>query len=416
KKLEGELFQIEEKHEQKKRKFTESSDSFHQDLKKLCESKPQITEDMFNNMVAKAVKEELRLRQQQQLQQEMLNQQQQEEEERQRQQQQHPQQGNLPQPAQSGGAAVVPNMASAPHHQNGSLEEMDGHHDPHSVQAAGAVPVLNPDLPPVSVPGDVTASTPPPPPSSSVPAAVASPVSQTQTQPSGATEGSELSMVNGTHEPMEVDKAAIPMSTATEPIVAAGSLPALSSLATQGQSFSSVPASTPVPAIAEDAATAAAGAIVGAGATTLTPEKSGTESPGTPSTAGSEREWTIPEKEEPKQKTKSGKMKKVKVPGANQAAKKKKKEDPETPAEKAEKDKMFRKFLCDVCNKAFKQRHHLTEHKRLHSGEKPFRCTFCDKRFSHSGSYSQHMKYRCKIIEALTPKEEDIGEPELGDA
>ncbi|KAH9498745.1 Zinc finger E-box-binding homeobox protein zag-1 [Bulinus truncatus] len=72
-------------------------------------------------------------------------------------------------------------------------------------------------------------------------------------------------------------------------------------------------------------------------------------------------------------------------------------------------DKNSRKFLCDVCNKAFKQRHHLTEHKRLHSGEKPFRCTYCDKRFSHSGSYSQHMKYRCKVIEALTPKEDDDG-------
>ncbi|BFZ06468.1 hypothetical protein BsWGS_09507 [Bradybaena similaris] len=69
KKLEGELQQIEEKHEQKKRKFLESSETFIQDLKKLCESKPQITEDMFNSMVAKAVKEELKLRQQQQIQQ-----------------------------------------------------------------------------------------------------------------------------------------------------------------------------------------------------------------------------------------------------------------------------------------------------------------------------------------------------------
>ncbi|GFN94744.1 Zinc finger protein 1 [Plakobranchus ocellatus] len=127
------------------------------------------------------------------------------------------------------------------------------------------------------------------------------------------------------------------------------------------------------------------------------------------------REWTVPEKES-KPKTKTGKVKKAKVAGATPTPKKKKKEDTETAAEKAEKDKVFRKFLCDVCNKAFKQRHHLTEHKRLHSGEKPFRCTFCDKRFSHSGSYSQHMKYRCKIIEALTPKDEDIGEPELGDS
>ena len=66
-----------------------------------------------------------------------------------------------------------------------------------------------------------------------------------------------------------------------------------------------------------------------------------------------------------------------------------------------------RKFVCDVCQKAFKQRHHLTEHKRLHSGEKPFRCSYCDKRFSHSGSYSQHMKHRCKYIDSSLTKEEE---------
>ncbi|KAK3774229.1 hypothetical protein RRG08_050736 [Elysia crispata] len=399
KKLEGELFQIEEKHEQKKRKFTESSDSFHQDLKKLCESKPQITEEMFNNMVAKALKEELRLRQQQQLQQQqMLNQQQQQEEERQRQQHLQ-QQGNLPQPNHQNGAVVVPSLPSPhQHQQNGTMEVLEDH-DPHAVPAAGAVPVMDPDLPPPSAPAEATAAPTPPPPS--IPPAISSPVSQ-----SVGTQGSS-SIVNGTHEPMEVDNSNIPMSTASEPSVAAGVLPALPSVATPSQSFTGVPISTPVPATAEDAAAAVS--------TTLTPEKSCTESPGTPSTAGSEREWTVPDKEESKQKAKTGKVKKVKVPGANPGPKKKKKDDSETPAEKAEKDKMFRKFLCDVCNKAFKQRHHLTEHKRLHSGEKPFRCTFCDKRFSHSGSYSQHMKYRCKIIEALTPKEEDIGEPDLGE-
>ncbi|XP_012939705.1 SWI/SNF-related matrix-associated actin-dependent regulator of chromatin subfamily E member 1 isoform X2 [Aplysia californica] len=83
KKLEGELHQIEEKHELKKKKFMESSEGFHVDLKKLCESKPQITEDMFNNMVTKAVKEETRQRQQQ-----LLAQQQEEERKKQQPQQQ----------------------------------------------------------------------------------------------------------------------------------------------------------------------------------------------------------------------------------------------------------------------------------------------------------------------------------------
>jgi uncharacterized Zn-finger protein len=50
--------------------------------------------------------------------------------------------------------------------------------------------------------------------------------------------------------------------------------------------------------------------------------------------------------------------------------------------------------ICDICGKSFSARQALDQHKRIHSGDKPFTCTHpgCDKRFAQGSALTMHLR------------------------
>ena len=45
---------------------------------------------------------------------------------------------------------------------------------------------------------------------------------------------------------------------------------------------------------------------------------------------------------------------------------------------------------CDVCDKLFKNNSVMVVHKRMHFGERPYKCTDCGERFSYSSRLKTH--------------------------
>ncbi|XP_030835475.1 zinc finger protein 91-like [Strongylocentrotus purpuratus] len=62
------------------------------------------------------------------------------------------------------------------------------------------------------------------------------------------------------------------------------------------------------------------------------------------------------------------------------------------------KGKRRKSFPCDICNKVFKFKSHCQRHRRIHTGEMPFKCGVCGRKFRWRSSLVTHacLKYRGK--------------------
>ena len=58
---------------------------------------------------------------------------------------------------------------------------------------------------------------------------------------------------------------------------------------------------------------------------------------------------------------------------------------------KKPKRKVVLKFFCDACDKGFPSQSLLSIHFRVHTGEKPYECIYCQKTFTQKGNLKGHL-------------------------